>query len=80
MPEGAKDDGLPSMIDQIAEAIARADGGDIQVDGPRYRRLAMGPPSGRWRGRQRPWWMPPIEPWNSMTLGRSIAAVTSGKP
>jgi hypothetical protein len=29
------------MIDQIAEAIARADGGDLRADPARYRRLAL---------------------------------------
>jgi hypothetical protein len=29
-----------TMLDQIAEAIAKADGGDPQADGTRYRRLA----------------------------------------
>jgi hypothetical protein len=28
------------MIDQIAEAIAKADGGDLRADSARYRRLA----------------------------------------
>jgi hypothetical protein len=30
------------MLDQIAEAIAKADGGDLHADADRYRRLAMG--------------------------------------
>jgi hypothetical protein len=29
------------MIDQIAAAICKADGGDIHSDGDRYRRLAL---------------------------------------
>ena len=29
------------MIDQIAEAIAKADGGDLRADPARYRRLAL---------------------------------------
>jgi hypothetical protein len=29
------------MIDQIAEAIAKADGGDLRADSARYRRLAQ---------------------------------------
>jgi hypothetical protein len=29
------------MLDQIAEAIAKADGGDVHADADRYRRLAL---------------------------------------
>jgi hypothetical protein len=29
------------MLDQIAEAIAKADGGDLHADADRYRRLAV---------------------------------------
>jgi hypothetical protein len=33
--------GTATMIDQIARAIANADGGDLRADPARYRRLAL---------------------------------------
>jgi hypothetical protein len=41
MPKRPAANTMP-MIDQIATAIAQADGADIQADPARYRRLALG--------------------------------------
>jgi hypothetical protein len=40
MPKRPSDNAVP-MLDQIAEAIAKADGADIRADPARYRRLAV---------------------------------------
>jgi hypothetical protein len=36
-----KNPAIKTMIDLIAEAIAKADGGDLGADRARYRRLAL---------------------------------------